>query len=127
MGAIRPRPERRSSWGGFSRLLRSEKFSRRIETYRPVFEARQDAFRRQGMPQVFHSLEDAIERSSALVGSPQQIIDKVLRYHEQMGHEVLALNSDGVGLTSLQHRATLELFQSDIAPVLRRQIPSRAF
>ena len=98
-----------------------------IETYRPIFEARQDAFRRQGMPQVFHSLEDSIERSSALVGSPQQIIDKVLRYHEQMGHEVLALNSDGVGLTSLQHRATLELFQSDIAPVLRRQIPSRAF
>ena len=98
-----------------------------IETYRPVFEARQDAFRRQGMPQVFHSLEDAIERSSALVGSPQHIIDKVLRYHDHMGHEVLALNSDGVGLTPLQHRSTLELFQSDIAPVLRRQVPSRAF
>ena len=27
------------------------------------------------------------------------------------------------GLTDGQHRASLELFQSDIAPVLRREIP----
>jgi alkanesulfonate monooxygenase SsuD/methylene tetrahydromethanopterin reductase-like flavin-dependent oxidoreductase (luciferase family) len=79
------------------------------------------------MQPVFHSLEDAIERSSALIGSPQQIIDKVLRYHEQMGHEVLHINADGDGLTRAQHRATLELFQSEIAPVLRREIPSRPF
>jgi alkanesulfonate monooxygenase SsuD/methylene tetrahydromethanopterin reductase-like flavin-dependent oxidoreductase (luciferase family) len=76
---------------------------------------------------VFHSLEDAIARSSALVGSPQQIIEKVHRYHEQFGHEVLHLNADGDGLTKTQHRATLALFQSDIAPVLRREIPSRPF
>ena len=97
------------------------------ETYRPVFQARQEAFQRQGIPQVVHSLEDAIERGSALIGSPQQIVDKVLRYHEHMGHEVLALNCDGIGLTPVQHRATLELFQSDIAPTLRRKVPSRAF
>ncbi len=98
-----------------------------IATYRPVFEARQAAFRRQGIPQVFHSLEDAIERSSALIGSPQQIIEKVHRYHEQLGHEVLNLNADGAGLTPAQHRATLKLFQSEIAPALRREIPSRPF
>ena len=34
---------------------------------------------------------------------------------------------DGDGLTKKQHRATLELFQSEIAPVLRREIPSRPF
>jgi alkanesulfonate monooxygenase SsuD/methylene tetrahydromethanopterin reductase-like flavin-dependent oxidoreductase (luciferase family) len=79
------------------------------------------------MDPVFHSLEDAIERSSALVGSPQQIIEKVHRYHEQMGHEILNINADGAGLTPAQHRATLELFQSDVAPALRRDIPSRPF
>ena len=98
-----------------------------IATYRPIFEARQAAWRRGGMPIVFHSLEDAIERSSALIGSPQQIIEKIHRYHEQMGHEVLNINSDGAGLTPAQHRETLELFQSDIAPILRRDIPSRSF
>jgi len=98
-----------------------------IATYRPIFEARLAAFRRRGIQPVFHSLEDAIERSSALIGSPQQIIEKVHRYHEQMRHEVLHVHADGDGLTPAQHRATLELFQSDIAPVLRREIPSRPF
>jgi alkanesulfonate monooxygenase SsuD/methylene tetrahydromethanopterin reductase-like flavin-dependent oxidoreductase (luciferase family) len=98
-----------------------------ITTYRPIFEARQAAMRSRGIAPVFHSLEDAIERSSALVGSPQQIIDKVHRYHQQLGHEVLHINADGAGLTPAQHRATLELFQSEIAPVLRREIPSRPF
>ena len=79
------------------------------------------------MDPVFHSLEDAIERSSALIGSPQQIIDKVLRYHEQMGHEVLHVSADSAGLTTTQHHATLELFQKEIAPVLRRKISSRPF
>jgi len=31
------------------------------------------------------------------------------------------------GETEEDHRATLELFQSEIAPVLRREIPSRPF
>ena len=98
-----------------------------IATYRPIFDARLAAFRNRGVDPVFHSLEDAIERSSALIGSPQQIIDKVLRYHEQMGHEVLHVSADSAGLTTTQHHATLELFQKEIAPVLRRKIPSRPF
>jgi hypothetical protein len=44
-----------------------------------------------------------------------------------MGHEVLSINSDNAGLTPAQHRASLELFQSDVAPVLRNTIPSRPF
>jgi flavin reductase (DIM6/NTAB) family NADH-FMN oxidoreductase RutF len=33
------------------------------------------------------------------------------------------LHADAGGLTDAQHRASLELFQSDIAPALRRDIP----
>ena len=90
-----------------------------IDTYRPIFARRLAAFRRVGVEPVFLTLEDAIERSSILVGSPQQIIDKVGRYHERFGHEVMHLSADADGLTDKQHRATLELFQSDIAPALR--------
>jgi hypothetical protein len=36
---------------------------------------------------------------------------------------VMRLHADAGGLTDAQHRASLELFQSDIAPVLRREIP----
>jgi len=98
-----------------------------VETYRPIYDARLAMFRRAGLEPVFPTLEDAIDRSSILVGSPQQIIDKVHRYHDQLGHEVMHLHADGDGLTEKQHRATLELFQAEIAPALRRDIPSRPF
>ncbi|MFC3499733.1 LLM class flavin-dependent oxidoreductase [Micromonospora krabiensis] len=96
-----------------------------VDTYRPIFDARVAAFRRLGVEPVFTSIEDAIERSSMLVGSPEQIIDKVLRYHERFGHEVIHLQADSDGLTGTQHRRSLELFQAEVAPVLRREIPSR--
>ncbi len=74
---------------------------------------------------VFDSIEDFVERSSALVGSPEQVIDKVGRYREQLGHEVMHLSADADGITANQQRRSLELFQSDVAPVLRARIPSR--
>ncbi|WP_328346367.1 LLM class flavin-dependent oxidoreductase [Micromonospora sp. NBC_00421] len=98
-----------------------------VETYRPIFEARLAAFRRLGVEPVFPTIEDAVARSSLLVGSPQQIVDKVLRYHGQLGHEVMHLQADHDGLTEKAHRLSLELFQAEVAPVLRREIPSRPF
>jgi alkanesulfonate monooxygenase SsuD/methylene tetrahydromethanopterin reductase-like flavin-dependent oxidoreductase (luciferase family) len=77
------------------------------------------------MPVAFDSVEDFVERSSALVGSPQQVIEKVGRYHEQLGHEAMHLSADADGVTVSRQRRSLELFQSDVAPVLREQIPSR--
>lgn len=98
-----------------------------VATYRPIFEARLAAIRRTGAAPVFATVEDAIARSSLLVGSPAQIIDKVLRYHARLGHEVMHLPIDAGPLTDRQHRETLELFQAEIAPVLRRELPSRPF
>nr|WP_308301244.1 hypothetical protein [Frankia sp. Mgl5] len=37
------------------------------------------------------------------------------------------MHADADGLSPKEHRETMELFQSDIAPVLRREIPSRPF
>ncbi|WP_335979568.1 MULTISPECIES: LLM class flavin-dependent oxidoreductase [Streptomycetaceae] len=94
-----------------------------LAAYRPVFEGRLAFSKRLGLEPVFPTLEDFVARSSALIGSPQQIIDKVHRYHEQFGHSVLHLHADADGLTDTQHRDALALFQSDIAPTLRRDIP----
>jgi alkanesulfonate monooxygenase SsuD/methylene tetrahydromethanopterin reductase-like flavin-dependent oxidoreductase (luciferase family) len=91
--------------------------------YRPIFEANLGFQRSLGMQPVFETFEDYVERSSALIGSPEQVIDKVHRYHEQLGHSVMHLHADAGGLTGTQHRDTLELFQSVIAPELRRSIP----
>ena len=94
-----------------------------VEAYRPVFAGQLAFQQRLGLRPVFPTLEDFIARSSALIGSPAQVIEKVHRYHERFGHSVLHLHADAGGLTDGQHRASLELFQSDIAPVLRREIP----
>jgi alkanesulfonate monooxygenase SsuD/methylene tetrahydromethanopterin reductase-like flavin-dependent oxidoreductase (luciferase family) len=94
-----------------------------IDAYRPTFAGYLAMQSRLGVQPVFGTLADFAERSSALIGSPAQVIEKVHRYHEQFGHSVLHLHADAGGLTDAQHRASLELFQSDIAPVLRREIP----
>jgi alkanesulfonate monooxygenase SsuD/methylene tetrahydromethanopterin reductase-like flavin-dependent oxidoreductase (luciferase family) len=94
-----------------------------LAVYRPIFTAQREFQRKLGLQPVFSDLEDFVERSSALIGSPQQVIDKVHRYHDRFGHSVLHLHADAGGLTDMQHRDSLELFQSEIAPVLRRDIP----
>jgi alkanesulfonate monooxygenase SsuD/methylene tetrahydromethanopterin reductase-like flavin-dependent oxidoreductase (luciferase family) len=94
-----------------------------LETYRPIFENRLEFQKKLGLEPVFTTLDDFVDRSSALIGSPAQIVEKVQRYHEAFGHSVMHLHADADGLTDKQHRETLELFQSDIAPALRRAIP----
>ncbi|MBW8819951.1 MAG: LLM class flavin-dependent oxidoreductase [Streptomyces sp.] len=106
-------------------VTRTSQEARRI--YQPVFEANLAFYERAGLPVVFETLDYFVERSSALIGSPQQIIDKVHRYHEQFGHTVLHLHADASGLTDTQHRDSLALFQSEVAPVLRRTIPDPPF
>ncbi|OBJ54285.1 LLM class flavin-dependent oxidoreductase [Mycobacterium sp. 1423905.2] len=96
-----------------------------VATYRPIIEARLSAQRRAGLPSVFDSVEDFVARSSAVIGSPEQVVDKVSRYHERLGHEVIHLSADADGVTRAQQRRSLELFQSEVAPVLRSRIPSR--
>ncbi|GAA0899717.1 LLM class flavin-dependent oxidoreductase [Pseudonocardia zijingensis] len=96
-----------------------------IEEFRPAFAARLAAAERFGLPIVFPTVEDFVERSSALVGSAAQIVDKVLRYHAVFGHEVLHLNLDGDGLSPRRQREQLELFQAEVAPALRAAVPSR--
>ncbi|NGO75587.1 LLM class flavin-dependent oxidoreductase [Streptomyces sp. YC504] len=98
-----------------------------VAAYRPVFEGNLALQKSLGLEPVFTTLDDFVERSSALVGSPQQVIDKVHRYHEQFGHTVLHLHADAGGLTRTRHHDSLTLFQSEVAPVLRRDIPDPPF
>lgn len=98
-----------------------------VAAYRPAFARYLAAHRAQGVEPVFATLEDFVERSSALIGSPQQVIEKVHRYHAEFGHTVLHLQAEAGGLPEAEHRASLELFQSEIAPVLRREIPDPSF
>ncbi|GAA0297942.1 LLM class flavin-dependent oxidoreductase [Kineococcus aurantiacus] len=104
-------------------VARTSQEARRV--WRPHFEARQKAFAGSGVPAVWEDFEDFLARSSALVGSPEEVVDKVGRYHARFGHEVTALHFDRSGFSEAQHRENWDLFTTDVAPVLRRQFPSR--
>lgn len=93
--------------------------------WRPLWEARQKAWAAAGQPAVFTDYEDFLDRSSALVGSPAEVVEKVHRYHEAFGHEVTSVHFDRSGLTEAAYRANWDLFTTDVAPVLRRELPSR--
>jgi hypothetical protein len=54
---------------------------------------------------------------------PVRAYDKVHRYHKELGHTVMHLHADAGWLPDAVHRASLELFTTDIAPVLHREIP----
>jgi hypothetical protein len=97
-----------------------------IAVYRPVLESA-PAFQRQfGLPVGFETVADFVERGSALIDSPRQVAGTVHRYHDLSGHTVLPPHADTDGLTDA-HRASHQLFQSDDAPVLRRDIPGPPF
>jgi alkanesulfonate monooxygenase SsuD/methylene tetrahydromethanopterin reductase-like flavin-dependent oxidoreductase (luciferase family) len=76
-----------------------------------------------GTSTIWDSYETFLERSSALVGSPQQVIDKVHVYYDALGMTLLTAGGHQRGLTRTQFIDSLELFQSDVAPELRRSIP----
>ncbi|MCD0451628.1 LLM class flavin-dependent oxidoreductase [Actinocorallia sp. API 0066] len=97
-----------------------------VAKYRPVFEARLAVNRKYDGGSIrYNDVEEWVAHSSVLVGSPQQIIDKVHAQHALFGHEALHVHVDATVLGRADHRETLELFFAEIAPVLRRELPSR--
>lgn len=96
-----------------------------LDGYRPYFEALTRTPAYQHNKSEFTTLEDKIAHGSALVGSPEQVIDKIGDYHASFGHEVQAVSVDG--LTSGEARETLELFASDVIPIVRKEQPSRVW
>lgn len=96
------------------------------EEYAPVWASQAAHVRWAGGEPVFPTLEDAIERGSLAVGSPQEVVDKIARTHEALGHEVQALG-DLSRVPRTIARASLERFASEVAPVLRHAFPSRTW
>jgi alkanesulfonate monooxygenase SsuD/methylene tetrahydromethanopterin reductase-like flavin-dependent oxidoreductase (luciferase family) len=99
-----------------------------VETFRPYYRAfLQSPAARHNDPE-FTDVEDAVQRGPLLVGSPQQVAEKLHRWDAEFGGvEVLQVGIEGLGVPEAQHRASLELFLDEVAPVLRGELPSRVW
>ena len=102
MGPLRHDPAAIAVGAGTAGYYATRNFQDAIDAYCPVFAGYLAFQERLGVQPVFPTLEDFVERSSALIGSPAQVIEKVHRYHEQFGHSVLHLHADAGGLTDAQ-------------------------
>ncbi|WP_420111007.1 LLM class flavin-dependent oxidoreductase [Pseudactinotalea sp.] len=99
-----------------------------VEHFRPIYErfaARIQAndTHLPGTRTDYESYEDFLERGSWLIGSPQQVIDKVLRYHEEFGHTVISTGGHRGDLSQEDYVDSLTLFAQEVVPELRRVIP----
>lgn len=60
-----------------------------------------------------------------LVGSPQEVIDKLMAYHEIYGVSRALIQTGFGGLPHKDHLETIELLGTEVAPVVRREVAAR--
>jgi alkanesulfonate monooxygenase SsuD/methylene tetrahydromethanopterin reductase-like flavin-dependent oxidoreductase (luciferase family) len=76
-----------------------------------------------GNDNTFHTIEDAIERGPVLVGSPQQVAEKILWFHEAYRHDLQSFSLP----TMLPHEEQLEMLErlaAEVVPVVRGAAPT---
>lgn len=79
---------------------------------------------RPGYNTPFRTIEDAVADGPHLIGSPQQIIDKILGFHEAYGHDLQSVTVDTSGLSLPEQIGQLRWFAEEIAPVVRHEAPT---
>ena len=93
------------------------------ELYGPVYEALVAATNVPGNNSPFRDIDHAIAEGPALVGSPQQVIDKIGRFHGSLGHDLQSISLPTT-LPVEQQVELLERLAAEVAPVARREFPS---
>ncbi|WP_329122526.1 LLM class flavin-dependent oxidoreductase [Streptomyces sp. NBC_01353] len=115
---------------GSGGLLIADTAEQAVSRYKELYEARvRQNFKphlegKAGYNTPFRTIEDAIADGPQLIGSPQQIIDKILGWHRVYGHDLQSVTVDGFGLSTPEQIETLRRFAEEIAPVVRREAPS---
>lgn len=94
-----------------------------INRYRPYYEAFMNTVASKLNESPFSSLEDHIERGSLLVGTAQDVVDKILQFHDVFGHQVQAIGV--AGLSKEEQEEQLVRFATDVIPVLKSKIPNK--
>jgi alkanesulfonate monooxygenase SsuD/methylene tetrahydromethanopterin reductase-like flavin-dependent oxidoreductase (luciferase family) len=76
-----------------------------------------------GNEMTFATIDDAIARGPVLVGSPQQVAEKVLWFHEAYGHDLQSFSLPTM-IPHEQQLAMLERLASEVIPVVRQAAPT---
>jgi alkanesulfonate monooxygenase SsuD/methylene tetrahydromethanopterin reductase-like flavin-dependent oxidoreductase (luciferase family) len=83
--------------------------------------------RERGWPPTTRAQFDAslTPRGALAVGSPQQVIDKILRQHEVFGHQRYLMQMSVGTMPHAQTLRSIELFGTKVAPIVRDEVKRR--
>jgi alkanesulfonate monooxygenase SsuD/methylene tetrahydromethanopterin reductase-like flavin-dependent oxidoreductase (luciferase family) len=83
--------------------------------------------RERGWPPTTRAQFDAslTLRGANFVGSPQQVIEKILFQHEVFGHERFLVQFSVGTLPHASIMRSIELFGTEVAPAVRRELERR--
>lgn len=77
-------------------------------------------------PRKMPALEETMSRGSWLVGTPEQVRDQLLAYHDELKLEYLTIFPQLPGLTGSDTLAQLDMFSSRVMPALSAELEQAA-
>jgi alkanesulfonate monooxygenase SsuD/methylene tetrahydromethanopterin reductase-like flavin-dependent oxidoreductase (luciferase family) len=93
------------------------------DQYGPVYEGLVARRNVPGNNSPYRDIDHAIAEGPALVGSPQQVIDKILSYHAYYGHDLQSVSLPTT-LPFEEQLHILERLATEVIPVVRRHAPT---
>ncbi|GAB3102978.1 LLM class flavin-dependent oxidoreductase [Isoptericola nanjingensis] len=122
-------PAYRFVGAGSGGLFLADTTEQAIEQYRPLYEGQVARLRARGYDpathvgkaQAFETIEDAVERGPALVGSPERVAEKILDYHGSFGHVLQSVSVNHL-LEPSRQEDVLRRFAAEVAPVVRAEV-----
>ncbi|MDP5228593.1 MULTISPECIES: LLM class flavin-dependent oxidoreductase [Arthrobacter] len=91
--------------------------------YGPVYEALTAGRDVPGNNSPYRDIDHAVAEGPALVGSPEQVVDKILSYHQLYGHDLQSVSLPTT-LPFGQQLELLERFAAEVIPAVRAAAPT---
>jgi alkanesulfonate monooxygenase SsuD/methylene tetrahydromethanopterin reductase-like flavin-dependent oxidoreductase (luciferase family) len=108
---------------GAGALFLADTSQEAIRQYGPVYDALVAATNVPGNNTPYRDIQHAIADGPVLVGTAQQVIDKIARFHGRLGHSLQSISLPTT-VPFEQQLEILERFATEVIPVLRRELPT---
>jgi alkanesulfonate monooxygenase SsuD/methylene tetrahydromethanopterin reductase-like flavin-dependent oxidoreductase (luciferase family) len=95
------------------------------ERIRDGYERRYRRYQRWGQPGERYDLAfEELKQDRLIVGSPAEVVEQVMSYHEEFGAEVMWFMADWPGVDPRLTLETIERFGAEVIPQIKRLAPS---
>jgi alkanesulfonate monooxygenase SsuD/methylene tetrahydromethanopterin reductase-like flavin-dependent oxidoreductase (luciferase family) len=95
------------------------------ERIRDGYERRYRRYQQWGQPGERYDLAfDDLKRDRLIIGSPSEVVEQVISYHEEFGAEIMWFMVDWPGMDPRFTLETIERFGAEVIPQIKRMVPS---